>query len=138
MARLTRFGIAMEEALLRDFDREIRRKGYTNRSEAFRDLARESLVKTEWSSNREVAGVISMVYDHHQRELVTKLLDIQHASHGVIVATQHVHMDHHNCLEVIVAKGKAAAIQQLAERLKAARGVKHVNVNMATVGRGLV
>jgi len=138
MAKLTRFGIAMEEALLRDFDKEIRHKGYTNRSEAFRDLVRESLVKAEWASNREVAGVISMVYDHHHRELVTKLLDIQHDSHGVIVATQHIHMDHHNCLEVIVTKGKAGDIQRLAERLKAARGVKHVNVNMATVGKGLV
>ncbi len=138
MAKLTRFGIAMEEALLRDFDREIRRKGYTNRSEAFRDLVRESLVKVEWASNREVAGVISMVYDHHHRELVARLLDIQHGSHGVIVATQHIHMDHHNCLEVIVTKGKAGDIQHLAERLKAARGVKHVNVNMATVGRGLM
>ena len=137
MTKLTRFGIAMEEALLRDFDKEIRRKGYTNRSEAMRDLVREALVKTEWASGGEVAGVISMVYDHHHRELVTKLLDIQHASHGVIVATQHIHMDHHNCLEVIVTKGRAGDIQQLAERLKAARGVKHVNVNMATVGKRL-
>ena len=137
MTRLTRFGIAMEEALLRDFDDVIRKKGYTNRSEAFRDLVRESLVKAEWSSNREVAGVISMVYDHHQRELVTKLLDIQHGSHGVILATQHIHLDHHNCLEVIVTKGRAQVIERLAEKLKAARGVKHVNVNMATVGKGL-
>ncbi|MBU1091117.1 MAG: nickel-responsive transcriptional regulator NikR [Candidatus Omnitrophica bacterium] len=137
MKKLVRFGIAMEEPLLLDFDKEIRQKGYTNRSEAIRDLVRESLVKQEWFSNKQVSGVISMVYNHHQRELVDKLLDVQHDYQDLIIANQHIHLDHHNCLEVIVTKGKAKDIQRLSDRLKSVRGVKHVNINMATVGKEL-
>lgn len=138
MKKLIRFGIAMEESLLLDFDKGIKQKGYANRSEAIRDLARESLVKKEWSSNKQVSGIISMVYNHHQRELVNKLLDVQHDYQDLIISTQHIHLDHHNCLEVIVTKGKAKDIQKIADRLKSVRGVKHVNVNMATIGKDLV
>jgi len=138
MNKLVRFGMAMEESLLLDFDKEIKQKGYTNRSEAIRDLIRESLVKEKWTSNKQVSGVISMVYNHHQRELVDKLLDIQHDYQDLIISTQHIHLDHHNCLEVIVTKGKAKGIQKITNRLKSVRGVKHVNLNMATVGKDLV
>ena len=103
-----------------------------------RDLVRESIVKKEWISNKQVSGIISMVYNHHQRELVDKLLDVQHDYQDSIISTQHIHLDHHNCLEVIVAKGKAKDIQKIADRLKSVRGVKHVNINMATVGKDLV
>ena len=137
MKKLVRFGIAMEEGLLLDFDKGIKQKGYTNRSEAIRDLVRDSLVKEEWTSNKQVSGIVSMVYNHHQRELVDKLLDVQHDYQDLIIANQHIHLDHHNCLEVIVTKGKAKDIQKIADRLKSVRGVKHVNMNMATVGKGL-
>lgn len=137
MKKLVRFGIAMEESLLLDFDKEIKHKGYNNRSEAIRDLIRDYLVRQQWASNKQVSGVISMVYNHHQRELVDKLLDVQHAYQDLIIANQHIHLDHYNCLEVIVTKGKAKNIQKIADRLKSVRGVKHVNINMATVGKGL-
>jgi CopG family nickel-responsive transcriptional regulator len=137
MKKLIRFGIAMEETLLGDFDKEIKQKGYANRSEAIRDLIRETLVKKEWASNKQVSGIISMVYNHHQRELVNKLLDAQHYYQHLIISTQHIHLDHHNCLEVIVTKGKAKDIQKIADKLKSVRGVKHVNVNMATMGKDL-
>ena len=137
MKKIIRFGVAMEESLLIDFDKEIKQKGYTNRSEAIRDLIREILIKKEWTSNKQVSGIISMVYNHHQRELVGKLLDIQHDSQGLIISTQHIHLDHHNCMEVIATKGKAKDIQKLADRLKSVRGVKHVNINMATLGKDL-
>lgn len=137
MEKIIRFGVAMEEPLLLDFDRDIKRKGYTNRSEAIRDLIRDSLVKKEWSSNKQVSGIISMVYNHHQRELVDKLLDIQHDYQSLLISTQHIHLDHDNCLEVIIAKGKAIDIQKIADRLKSVRGVKHVNINMATIGKGI-
>lgn len=137
MKKLIRFGVAMEKSLLLDFDKASKQKGYANRSEAIRDLVRESLVKKEWISNKQVAGIISMVYNHHQRELVTTLLDIQHDYQSLIISTQHIHLDRHNCMEVIATKGKAKDIQVLADKLKSVRGVKHVNVNMATLGRSL-
>ena len=137
MKKLVRFGIAIEESLLLDFDKEIKQKGYVNRSEAIRDLIREVLIKKEWTSNKQVSGIISMVYNHHQRELVGKLLDIQHDYQDLVISTQHIHLDHYNCLEVIATKGRAKNIQKIADRLKSVRGVKHVNVNMATIGREL-
>ena len=137
MSSLVRFGVSLEEGLLKKFDRHIKKNKYTNRSEAVRDLIREELVKKEWMENKEVAGAITIVYDHHTRELVNKILDIQHDYHDFILSTQHIHLDHHNCFEIIVTRGKSKDIEELFQLLKSAKGVKHAGFLMATKGKGL-
>jgi CopG family nickel-responsive transcriptional regulator len=137
MSSLVRFGVSLEEELLKKFDRHIKKNKYTNRSEAVRDLIREELVKKEWMENKEVTGAITIVYDHHTRELVNKILDIQHDYHDFILSTQHIHLDHHNCFEIIVTRGKSKDIEELFQLLKSAKGVKHAGFLMATKGKGL-
>ena len=138
MGRLVRFGVSLDKKLLDKFNRLIREKDYPNRSEAIRDLIREALVKSEWAEGKEVAGVITLVYDHHRRDLVSRLTDVQHDFHGLIVSSQHIHLDEDNCLEVVVARGKPKRIGQLASRMRATKGVKHGSLAMATGGKGLV
>lgn len=135
---LMRFGISLDESLLNKFDKLIRERGYTNRSEALRDLIREELVRREWLTGEDVAGTITMVYDHHIRDLSTRLTHVQHKLHDVIISTQHIHLDHHNCLEVIVVKGNPKQIEKLASQLRATRGVKHCALTMATTGKNLI
>ena len=137
MTNLFRFGISLEKKLLDEFDALIKRKNYSNRSEAFRDLIRQELVKEEWTKSGEVVGAITLVYDHHKRELVNKLIDIQHDFQGTIVSTQHIHLDHDNCLELIAVKGPAADITKLADTLKSVKGVKHGTLSMSSTGKGL-
>jgi CopG family nickel-responsive transcriptional regulator len=137
MPNLVRFGVSLEKKLLNEFDDLIRAKGYSNRSEAFRDLIRQELVKKEWSCGGEVIGAITLVYDHHKRELVNKLTDIQHDFQGAIISTQHIHLDHDNCLEIIAARGKPDEIKNLADTLRSAKGVKHGALNMSSTGRGI-
>jgi CopG family nickel-responsive transcriptional regulator len=135
MAKLARFGVSLDEDLLVSFDRDIRKKKYKNRSEAIRDLIREKFVKKEWDENKDVAGVITLVYDHHKRELVGKLTSIQHDWHKVIVSSHHVHLDHNNCLESVVVKGKASDITELADSLKAIKGVAFAELTAATLAK---
>ncbi|MBN1527288.1 MAG: nickel-responsive transcriptional regulator NikR [Candidatus Omnitrophica bacterium] len=137
MSQLVRFGISAERGLLAKFDRLIGEKGQTNRSKAFSDLVRRELVKKEWVEGREVAGAIVMTYDHHKRELVNKLMDIQHDFNMVIMSTQHIHLDHDNCLEIVAIKGASPQVQKLADALKAVRGVKHVDIAMSSTGKNL-
>jgi len=137
MSELIRFGVSIEKVLLDKFDRYIRQRGYKNRSEAFRDLIREDLVKKEWLEGKDVAAAITIVYDHHKRELVNKLTNIQHNFQNLIVSSQHIHLDHSNCLEIIALKGNPKKIQSLASKLKAAKGVKHSSLTVATTGRDL-
>jgi CopG family nickel-responsive transcriptional regulator len=94
-------------------------------------------VKKEWSCGGEVIGAITLVYDHHKRELVNKLTDIQHDFQGAIISTQHIHLDHDNCLEIIAARGKPDEIKNLADTLRSAKGVKHGALNMSSTGRGI-
>lgn len=138
MTDLARFGVSLERKLLRKFDRLIRENGYANRSEALRDLIRESLVKKEWVGGKEVAGAVTLVYDHHKRELLNSLTDIQHEYHDLVVSTQHIHLDHDNCLEIIAVKGNPRKIDKLAKKLRATKGVKHGDLTMATTGKELV
>ena len=106
MSRITRFGISMDSRLLERFDRVISSQGYANRSEAFRDLIRERLVKEEWkTAETETVGTITIIYDHHTRELTENLTAHQHVHHNHVISTMHVHLDHHNCLEVLAVKG---------------------------------
>ncbi|MFH1860490.1 MAG: nickel-responsive transcriptional regulator NikR [bacterium] len=137
MSNLVRFGISLDKELLDRFDTLIHTQNYSNRSEAIRDLIRESLVREEWIKEEEIAGTITLVYDHHQRELVNTLIDIQHDFHQIIISTQHIHLDHHNCMEIVVVKGKPKEIEELSQQLKTKRGVKHCSLGMATTGKEL-
>jgi CopG family nickel-responsive transcriptional regulator len=131
--KLKRFGVSIPLSLLLKFDEYIKNKNYKNRSEAIRDLIRAEFVKESFETNKEVAGVISIVYDHHKRELVDKIVDIQHDYQDIIIASQHIHLDHDNCLEVIIARGKAQRIKDLASRLQATKGVKHTTLSFTAV-----
>jgi len=133
---LVRFGMSLEKDLLSGFDKLCLRNKYENRSEAIRDLIRDRLVKDEWTKIRgDVTGVITLVYDHHKRELVDHLISIQHDHQAMIVASQHVHLDHDNCLEVIIIKGKAKEIETLAMEMRSIKGVKHGELVMTTTGK---
>ena len=134
--KLVRFGISLPKDLLSPFDNLLHSKGYRSRSEAIRDLIRTALVEQEWKdSDAEVAGTLTLVYDHHNHDLPIKLMDIQHDHHEVVVTTQHVHLDHHNCLEVLVLRGQARVIGSLADKLIACNGIKHGVFVPSTTGK---
>ncbi|MFI5393979.1 MAG: nickel-responsive transcriptional regulator NikR [Candidatus Binatia bacterium] len=138
MTGLTRFGISLDEKLLREFDRLIKRKGYTNRSEAIRDLIRDNLVREQWKTGTaEMVGTITLVYDHETRELTDKLTDLQHDHFDRIVSTLHVHLDAHHCLEVMVVRGQAAELKKIADKLIGTRGVKHGTFSATAEGKAL-
>ncbi|MBI5204163.1 MAG: nickel-responsive transcriptional regulator NikR [Nitrospirae bacterium] len=135
---ITRFGISLEKALIERFDSLIRKKGYANRSEAIRDLIRDSLVMEEWEAgNVETVGTITLVYSHHTRELADTLTDLQHHYHTAIISAMHIHLDEHNCLEVLVVKGKGKDIRKISDRLIGTRGVKHGKLTVTTTGKHL-
>jgi len=134
---LQRFSVSLEEQLLTEFDRYIHGCRYTNRSEAIRDLIRKALVKKQWDEDLEVMGVITLVYDHHQNQVQDRLTEAQHDFHHQIVSSTHVHMDHDNCLEVIIVRGKAGQVRELTERLTSLRGVKDANLAMSCTGGGI-
>lgn len=138
MHGVKRFGVSLDEFLLKRFDSLIKKRSYPNRSEAIRDLIRELLVKEQWRKGGEVAGAIVLVYNHHKRELVNTLTDIQHDYGDIIIASQHVHLDHDNCLEVVVVKGKPQKVEELFNKLRATKGVKHGALNMTTTGKEVV
>ncbi|MCM8770610.1 MAG: nickel-responsive transcriptional regulator NikR [Candidatus Omnitrophica bacterium] len=137
MSKLTRFGVSLDNNLLAKFDSRIKSKNYTNRSEAIRDLIREDLIKKDWQEGKEVAGAITLIYDHHKRELVNKLMGIQHDFGDMIISAQHVHLDHSNCLEIIAVKGSSKKAQQLADTLKSVKGVKHGTLSMTSTGKDI-
>jgi len=137
MSELVRFGVSLEKSLLDGFDLLIREKQYTNRSEALRDLIRRELVQKEWQGARDVAGAITLIYDHHKRDVMSKVTDTQHSFQGVIISTQHIHLDHHNCLEIVAARGKAEEVQKLADALRSIKGVRHATLSMSSTGRDI-
>ena len=138
MGKLIRFGVSLETTLLKKFDPFIAKLGYKSRSEALRDLIRERLVAEEWKAGKAPAmGVLSLVYSHDVRELAKKLTDIQHHHLGIILSTTHIHMDEHNCLEVVILKGSGREIQEVAGLLLSAKGVKHGKLITTTTGRHL-
>jgi len=139
MADLTRFGISIDERLLEKFDSLIAEKGYANRSEAIRDLIRGALVEEQWArGDEETVGTVTLVYDHHTRELSDKLTEHQHSHHDAIISALHVHLDAHHCLEVVVVKGTAAKVRRLADELIGTKGVKHGKLAMTTTGKDLL
>ncbi len=126
MEKITRFGVSIEPDLLKKFDKIIKMEGYTNRSEAIRDLVRKNLIIEENKNpNAESIGTLTMIYDHHTGNLTNKLLDLQHDHTKEILSTTHIHIDHNNCLEVLVLKGKTGKIQKLADNIKSLKGIKH-------------
>ena len=136
MAGITRFGMSIDSGLIRKFDALISRKGYDNRSRAIQDLIREKLVEDEWDAgDRETVGTITIVYDHHTRELEHALTEMQHRSFQQIISALHVHLDAHNCLEVLVVKGKGQDLRKIADRLIGTRGVKHGKLTITTTGK---
>jgi len=137
MPKLVRFGVSLDQELLERFDRLIKERDYTCRSEAFRDLIRQELVQKQWRGGEEIAGAITLIYDHHKRELVNKLMDIQHDFGAIIISSQHIHLDHSNCLEIIAVKGSAKKAQKLADSLKSVKGVKHATLSMSTTGKDM-
>lgn len=138
MSDLTRFGISIDDQLLRRFDELITGKGYVNRSEAIRDLIRNALVENQWAGgDEETVGTVTLVYDHHTRDLADKLTEQQHARHDAIISALHVHLDAHNCLEVVVVKGRAKEVRRLADELIGTKGVKHGKLVTSTTGREL-
>lgn len=135
---VTRFSISLPPKLLEQFDDMSEVKGYDNRSLAIGDLMRAQLVEhRQKSGNEEIAGTITLVYDHHTLHLQAALTDIQHDHHEVIISTIHVHLDPHNCLEVLVVRGKAGRIKKIADELIAAKGVKHGKLTVTTTGKDL-
>ena len=135
MREITRFGVSIPNSLLKKFDQLIQQKGYQNRSEAIRDLMRDRLVKQEWQSNEETVGTITIVYNHHTRELSKVLTNLQHEFYKAIVTTLHLHLDPHNCLEVLIVKGKGDELKRMSDRLIGTKGVKHGNLSLATTGK---
>lgn len=131
---LVRFGVSLEGDLLDRFDSLIAERGFASRSEALRDLIRGSLIESRWKKGGAVAGAITLVYGHRRHELAGKLTEIQHAFHHVIVSTQHIHLDHDYCLEIIAVRGKAAEVERLALALRSVRGVGHGTVSLSGSG----
>jgi CopG family nickel-responsive transcriptional regulator len=135
MRSLSRIGVSIDSELLGKFDSFISAKGYENRSEAFRDLIRDRLVETAVISPAAlVVGTVTLIYDHHTRLLPEKLTDIQHEHHEVVISTVHAHLDHHNCLEVVVLRGKSSDVQTLADKLISTKGVQHGRLVMSSPG----
>ncbi|OGR81942.1 MAG: nickel-responsive regulator [Elusimicrobia bacterium GWC2_64_44] len=133
--KLVRFGVSLEGELSRRFDAFIKAGGYDSRSKAIADLIRKEFVTDLFDRGGVVAGAVTIVYDHHRREVVNKLLDIQHDHGGIIISAQHVHLDHDNCLEIIAVKGAGAKVKELADSLKAVKGVKHSTLSVTSAGK---
>jgi CopG family nickel-responsive transcriptional regulator len=133
MGELSRIGVSLDSELLRQFDSFIADKGYENRSEAFRDLIRDRLIGSlVVSGNALVVGTVTLIYDHHARLLPEKLTELQHESHAIVISTLHAHLDHQNCLEVVVLRGRSRDVQKLADRLISTKGVKHGRLVMSS------
>jgi CopG family nickel-responsive transcriptional regulator len=131
--RTIRFSVSLPESLLEELDRRVTRKGYASRSELIRDLIRERLVEEAWDAGSgDLVGVLTIVYDHHQRALTERLVDIQHNQHVHVMCTTHVHMDHHNCLETIILRGRASEIEQIATHIGGLKGVKFARLTRAS------
>lgn len=136
MSDLARVGVAIDADLLEKFDEQIGRRGYANRSEAVRDLIRDSLIRENVSTpDAEVVGTLTLVYDHHVRQLADRLNEFQHDHHKEIISTLHVHLDHHNCLEVIVLRGQCANVQRIADGLISLKGISHGQLALSAAGK---
>ncbi|MCR5815034.1 MAG: nickel-responsive transcriptional regulator NikR [Desulfovibrio sp.] len=137
MGKLTRFGVSLDEDLLEPFDALCQHRNYANRSEAIRDLIRKELVQDHWHAEDCAAGTLSLVYNHHKNDLTRRLMAIQHDDFDCIITSLHVHLDHDNCLEVLILKGEPARVRALADKLISCKGVKHGVFTATTTGHDL-
>lgn len=137
MSKVSRISVSIEEPLLERFEAYLKENGFPTRSEGVKHLIRNLLVEEEWQKGTNVAASLSIVYDHHKGGLMERLVDIQHAFEQLVVCTQHVHLDHHNCMEVLVLKGDAADIRELYTQLKSVKGLKHCSLMRGTTGENL-
>jgi CopG family transcriptional regulator, nickel-responsive regulator len=138
MGILSRIGIALDSELLKRFDRSIEKSGYTNRSEAFRDLIRERLVREKVAApDAIVVGTVTLIYGHHASGISEKLTDVQHEHHDLVVSTTHAHLDHESCLEVLIVHGKAAQVEHFADLLIGLKGVQHGRLVMTVPGNAI-
>jgi CopG family nickel-responsive transcriptional regulator len=135
--KTVRFTVSLEAGLMDRIERFARRHGVKNRSEFLRDLMRDALVREEWSDNEEIVGTVTIVYDHHRRELSERLTHLQHEFHDAILSSLHVHLDRAHCLEVVALRGKAGRVQKIADALIGTRGVLHGKLAATTTGRRL-
>lgn len=137
MGETIRFGVSLDSDLLEQFDKLAEKRGYKNRSEALRDLMRDNIVRKEWESDEEIVGTITLVYDHHVRELTETLTDFQHDHSTSVLSTLHIHLDHDNCLEVIIVRDSADHVREFADHLISTKGVKHGKLTATTTGHHL-
>ena len=135
MGQLVRTSLALEEDLTARLDALLKGSRRTNRSEFIRDLLRDELVRKQWAKDEEALGTVTLVYAHDKRELSRKLVSLQHHHAATVLASTHVHLDHDLCAEMIMVRGRAAAIQQLADLLRAQKGVLHAALSMSTTGK---
>jgi CopG family nickel-responsive transcriptional regulator len=135
---MERITISVDEKLAREFDALVKRRGYTSRSEAMRDLLRRDVEanRVAYEQKSWCVANLSYVYDHHARDLAERLIAVQHAHHDMVVSTMHVHLDHEHCLETVILKGPTAAVRSFANAMQAERGVRHAQVNLVTVDPG--
>lgn len=138
MGNLVRFGISLDDELLAQFDKTVAQAGLKNRSEAIRDLIRDSLVKREWEvDDGEKVGTITIIYDHHMADVGDRLTKLEHDNHGSIISKMHIHLDHDHCLEVLAVRGKSNEIRRLADEIIGTKGVKHGQLVATTTGKEL-
>lgn len=139
MGKTIRFGVSLDSDLLEKFDKLCMERSYQTRSEAIRDLIRNTLVEKEWEDeSRETVGTLTLVYNHHKSDLAQKMTEIQHEALDIIITSLHVHIDAHNCMEVLVLKGAGSKLKETAQRLTSTRGVKHGKLTLSTTGSDLV
>jgi len=131
MHKLSRFGVSIERDLLRAFDKLIGEHKYPTRSKAIEDLVRREVTAKKSRSAKKIVGTIIFVYDHHRRDLINKIIDIQHDLQHAIISSQHVHLDHYNCLEIVVVSGRPKEVEALFNNLKSTKGIKNAALNIA-------
>ena len=136
VAKLVRFGVSVDADLLDGFDKLIIEHKYSNRSQAITVLMRDKLIERNWQhKHANIVAIISLVYNHRKRELVNKVMDVQHDFQKLIISSQHIHLDHDNCLEIIACRGKNGIILELARILGAIKGIKHISLSLTTSGK---
>ena len=135
MGKLVRFGVSMDETLLSKFDKFIKSRKYPTRSKAIVNLITDTLVKEEWYTGKETAGIISLVYDHHKHNLSQEINHVQHDHYKNIISSQHVHLDHDNCLEIVIVRGAPSEVKSLSDGLRAIKGIKFCSLSLATTGK---
>ena len=138
MSKISRVSLSLDTPLLEKLDRLTRKNHYQNRSEFIRDLVRGELARQEWVQNEEVLATLTLIYNHHQRGLTEKLVDLQHHCHETVLAATHVHITHEICAEMIMIRGRGTGISDLAAAIKQQRGVLHAELTMSTTGEKII